>query len=521
MRTPLSKMMMMITAMLAFAGGLQAQSRFLYTNDDVLSANTISGFSVDSNGNLTPLSGSPFSTGGGGTDGGAPSVSRIVVAGGQFLYASNGGTNNISAFSVDPNTGALAAVAGSPFSITSSAGIGDISLAASPNGQFLFAGVASNTSLVTFGIAANGSLTELSSVPLPDGAAGMKVTADGKYLAVSLPIFGMYGGVAMFSIDSAGALTLLNGGPVSGATSVGPVPDVVSDVDIDCAGSNVFAAAKTSGAATVDVFSIGSGGMLTLAAGSPFSAAQGWNSFVGILSPNDQFLFVSNQGDGLITVFSVNSGALSPVTGSPFSASGGGLPAGMATDQSGKILYVAAGPNFIHTYSIAANGSLTSASGSPFTTNQANGDLLSLAAFPAKTCSAGPVGGPPPPGDPKPIQIQLRSDDGDDDDPGALTINPKSHQYLRVAVLSSPALNAPAQVSPSSLTFGHSGTEKSLVYCDTRSHDVNHDGLSDLVCHFEMDKMNFQSGDTEGLLQGMLLDGTTQINGKAPVKIAH
>jgi 6-phosphogluconolactonase (cycloisomerase 2 family) len=67
------------------------------------------------------------------------------------------------------------------------------------------------------------------------------------------------------------------------------------------------------------------------------AAGPGSNSIVAILSPNDQFLFVSNQGDGLITVFSVNTGALTAITGSPFAAGGGGTPAGMATDQSVKV----------------------------------------------------------------------------------------------------------------------------------------------------------------------------------------
>ena len=36
-----------------------------------------------------------------------------------------------------------------------------------------------------------------------------------------------------------------------------------------------------------------------------------------------------------------------------------------------------------------------------------------------------------------------------------------------------------------SLTFGHSGDEKSLAFCDPGGQDVNGDGLPDLVCHFD------------------------------------
>jgi 6-phosphogluconolactonase (cycloisomerase 2 family) len=511
------------TALLVLVGGLEAQSRFVYANNDVYPSNTVSGFSSDSNGVLTPIPGSPFATRGGGTSGGALGVDRITVAGGKFLYASNGDTQNISAFSVNPATGALTPVAGSPFSDGASSGFGDISLAASPNGKFLFAGLALNTSIVTFSIGTDGSLTELSSVGITDPPTGMKVSADGNYLAVSMPNLGIFGAVAVYSIGANGALTLINGAPLQ---SMGPAGSI-SDVDIDCAGIHLYAGTLTAAAATVDVFNIGSGGVLSPAPGSPFSAGPGSNSIVAILSPNDQFLFTTNTGTGSITVFSVTSGALSAIAGSPFGIAGVSVPAGMATDQGGTILYVAGAPNLLHTFSIGADGSLTEASGSPFSTNQTGGQLLSVASFPSKTCGAGTVGGPrpppPPPTSATTVQIQIRSSDGDDDDDHGkpAEINPKSHGNIRVAILSTSSFNAPALVDMTSLTFGHSGTEKSLDYCETHRKDVDHDKLPDLVCHFKVSKMDFQKGDTEGILDGMLLDGVTPIQGKAPVKIAH
>jgi 6-phosphogluconolactonase (cycloisomerase 2 family) len=511
------RLSMTITALLALVSGLEAQSKFVYANNDISSANTVSGFSAASNGVLTEIAGSPFATGGTGTAGGASGVDRITVAGGKFLYASNSGSQNISAFTVDPASGLLTPVAGSPYSVGATVGSGDISLAPAPNGQFLFAGVAPNSAVVTFSIGADGSLTQVSSVAIGVPAAGMKVSADGKYLAVALPNAGAFGAVAMYSIGANGALTLLNGAPVAGPGPAG----MIDDVDIDCAGGFVFAANPTGGAAVVDAFSLGSGGALSAVAGSPFSAAPGWNANVAILSPNDQFLFASNQGDGLITVFSVNSGALSPVAGSPFSIAGPGTPAGMATDQGGTILYVTGTPNLIRTFTIAANGTLAQAAGSPFTTNQTGGDLLSLASFPSKSCSAGPVGAPPPPSDP-PVQIQINSSDDDADSahekPARIDLD--SHGNIRVAVLSTSSFNAPSLVDMNSLTFGHSGTEKSLAYCDSHSKDVNHDKMPDVVCHFKVSLMNFKMGDTVGNLNGMLLNGTP-IQGSAPVKIAH
>ena len=60
-------------------------------------------------------------------------------------------------------------------------------------------------------------------------------------------------------------------------------------------------------------------------------------------------------------------------------------------------------------------------------------------------------------------------------------INAKSDGKIQVAILSSKTFNAPVQVNMNSLTFGHSGAEKSLAYCDTHRADINHDGMADLV----------------------------------------
>ena len=58
---------------------------------------------------------------------------------------------------------------------------------------------------------------------------------------------------------------------------------------------------------------------------------------MGVLSPNDQFLFVSNQLSNSVTVFNVAAnGMLSLVPGRPFGGTGG-APSGMATDAAGTI----------------------------------------------------------------------------------------------------------------------------------------------------------------------------------------
>jgi hypothetical protein len=132
---------------------------------------------------------------------------------------------------------------------------------------------------------------------------------------------------------------------------------------------------------------------------------------------------------------------------------------------------------------------------------------------------------PPPvtPGNPITVKIDIRPSDNDRDEDfqgPAAVINPKSHGKIRVAILSSRTFNAPQMVDMHSLTFGHSGAEPSLAYCETHSHDVNHDHFPDLVCSFYTQKTNFQKGDTIGTVKGFLLD-KTPIQGTDSVKIAH
>src|SRR6266849_6602713 len=76
---------------------LHAQSTFVYTNNEFGVSNSVSAFSVGSNGALTPVAGSPFLTGGSGVGGDTATI-RIAVTTirGNFLYATNDASNSIS-----------------------------------------------------------------------------------------------------------------------------------------------------------------------------------------------------------------------------------------------------------------------------------------------------------------------------------------------------------------------------------------------------------------------------------------
>jgi hypothetical protein len=106
-------------------------------------------------------------------------------------------------------------------------------------------------------------------------------------------------------------------------------------------------------------------------------------------------------------------------------------------------------------------------------------------------------------------------------------INPYAGGKIPVAILSTTSFDALATVDRTSLTFGRSGDEKSLAFCDggkgdakgpAGEEDVNGDRLPDLVCHFYNSTAGFQPGDTEGILKGKTLSGTS-LFGKDSVRI--
>ena len=100
------------------------------------------------------------------------------------------------------------------------------------------------------------------------------------------------------------------------------------------------------------------------------------------------------------------------------------------------------------------------------------------------------------------------------------TINLRSHGKIPVAILSSSTFDAPSQVDTASLTFGHTGNEASLAFCEGASKDVNDDGLPDLVCRFSIQAAGFLPGDTQGVLRGKTPAGVP-IKGTDSVRVAH
>jgi len=397
-----------IAFLLLVATPVSAQGDFVYTNNDLRPSrlNTLSGFATEKSGALTQLPGSPYLTGGRGGGGGFIASNRAVRVG-EFLYASNTITSDVSAFFIDSETGALVPIPGSPFPTGGSSGSG-FSLAATPDGRFLYAAQAGSATIRIFAInIEDGSLSAVGDL-IPLGAErsanGMKVSPDGKWLAVVLTRVPPHGAVAMFSIDpKTGELTAVEGSPFPVPGSGGP-NERAAGVDINCTSEFLFVGVGSFGTTIVHVFRIDADtGALTPIERSPFMPGVGINSNVVLLSPDDSFLFVSNQGNGTpgshntVTVFYVASdGRLKVIPGSPFPAPGGQSAAGMATDRAGRLLYVTMAepyptPVGVYVFSVSSEGELTPVEGSPFPTfEDLDSALFSVTAYPGKSCPKKP-----------------------------------------------------------------------------------------------------------------------------------
>ncbi len=374
--------------LLVFFPALLAAQNFVYTNNDQTTANSVSAFSVDTNGALSEITGSPFTTGGAGHGLGLYSANRIVVVN-NFLYASNAGSNDVSAFSIDAGTGVLTAVSGSPFPTnafddTTHSGI---SLAATPDGQFLYAGSTGFGGQITiFSLDSTGALTMVGSSPIAAGGAvyGMKVSPDGKFLVVALFQTSQ---IAVFAIQSDGSLQAVANSPFTLSS------DAATSVDINCAGDLLFAGGNSE---NIYAFNIASDGQLSAVTGSPFATGISSNQVVA-LSMDDSTLFSSNQGSNTVTAFTVNpDGSLTVPGTSAGAGSGAFYPGGLSVSEDGLFLYAAdtavtGGFGGISTFTLSGSSPVSFAS---LTSTGIASQSHSVAAYPPKACgSAPPAGG--------------------------------------------------------------------------------------------------------------------------------
>jgi 6-phosphogluconolactonase (cycloisomerase 2 family) len=296
----------------------------------------------------------------------------ITAVSNQFLYASDTQNAQLDGFSINQTTGALTALAESPFSTGAFSVPGDLAappgdLGSSPGSSLLYA--ADANTIDAFTISAYGVPTALSGSPLlAETNFSLTVDPAGRFLYAADD--DPPGGVLAFTIDSTGALTAVPNSPfaIPGQIVANSLPSGIVDT-----GAYIYVALSSTD--QIAGFSIASDtGALTSVPGSPFSAGTAPTTILLAGS----FLYAINSLDGTISSYSVNasSGVLTPVSGSPFAISG----TSMATDSFGEYLYIP-GPSGIQAFSIdSASGALTPLADSPFPASGAT--LLTIVQIP-------------------------------------------------------------------------------------------------------------------------------------------
>jgi 6-phosphogluconolactonase (cycloisomerase 2 family) len=143
-------------------------------------SNDISGYELNS---MSPLPGSPFPAGGN-------PLSLAIGAGGKFLYSANPNTRHarntpstLSGFSIDPSTGTLSPLSGSPFAI-----LVQNYIATDHTGAYLY--VTSGDGIVGYAIDQNtGALTALAGFPVatnvPFDAYAISIDSTNQFLYVT------------------------------------------------------------------------------------------------------------------------------------------------------------------------------------------------------------------------------------------------------------------------------------------------------------------------------------------------
>src|ERR1700678_2223122 len=261
----------------AFLLSTPLRAEFAYVVN--FSDNTVSAYSVDANGALTAVPGSPFSTG-------TQPTSVAVDPTGTFVYVVNGGDSTVSAYSIGTN-GTLTTVPGSPFA----AGLGPYAVTVEPRGKFVYVTDENAGKVSAYRIGANGALTPVPGSPFAAGLSPNAVAVDPKakfvYVANGRPEpNARHKTVRAYRISANGGLKPISDSPFA----MGPAPIAIA---VDPNGNFVYVANyhrdKISAAA------IASNGELTSIAGSPFPGPGGPYSIA--IDPAAKFAFVANDNN--------------------------------------------------------------------------------------------------------------------------------------------------------------------------------------------------------------------------------
>jgi 6-phosphogluconolactonase (cycloisomerase 2 family) len=268
----------------------------------------------------------------------------------KFAYVANAGANDVSGFTLEAMTGALAPI-GAPWTT----GQHPASVTADPGGRFVYVANAGSNDISGFALeATTGTLQDIPGSPFLAGAVPTAITVDPAGRFVYVANAGA-NDVSGFTLEATtGTLQDIPGSPFL----AGAVPTAIT---VDPAGRFVYVVNADSN--DVSGFTLeATAGTLT-SIGAPWTTGQHPASVT--VDPSGRFVYVANAGTNDVSAFTIEAttGILTFIG----SFDVGGSPASVTVDPSGQFAYVAnASSNSIMGYRIdALTGALTSIGSSP------------------------------------------------------------------------------------------------------------------------------------------------------------
>ncbi len=306
----------------------------VYVDDNTAGANTIGAFNRHADGTLTPEAGSPFAAGGAGTGAGLASQGALQISpDGRFLIAADAGSNQISVLRIHGD-GSLKLVHDG---VVSSGGVLPVSVAI--HGDLVYVANSGNggSNYTGFQLRPNGRLQPVagSTVGLPDGSQPGDVLFNGDGTKLAGTRVGT-SQIDSFTVGSGGLLTAAPGSPFP-AQGLGPFGSQFRPTNP----SQLFVSnAHNAGTGTVSAFADAADGTLTSIGSSPFADNQTAPCWVEI-SHDGQFLFTVNTGSGEISRYSIApGGALTLLGSTPVGATGGVGAVDARLSPDGRTLYI-------------------------------------------------------------------------------------------------------------------------------------------------------------------------------------
>jgi 6-phosphogluconolactonase len=342
-------------------GGSNTGNRVYVANSDTKTPanSTVAGFTVGT-GTLTAVPSSPFTLG-------YPPTAMVTTPTNTFLYVAGPGAIYVYTINAD---GSLSGASGG----AAAAIVNVAALDVSPDGNWLFGLDTATTVVDQFQInTSNGSLASVAATPYSVTGVvvptAIRVSPNGTLVFAALGT----GGDVIFTFNT-------TTGVLATSQTLAPPTATTSDNGFAIDSTTTFVYIARSGTqGGLAVYSIGAAGALTSVAGSPFAAGTGPISVV--LDSTGKFVYVANRTDGNISGFAIGTGAaLTAITGSPFAS--GTQVMSLGIDQSGKYLLAASfggSPDLsMYSFDAATAGKLNLATSTATGTGTSNAVALVL-----------------------------------------------------------------------------------------------------------------------------------------------